>query len=284
MEELIKFRKHEENEVVLAKDLFNFLELNTCDWDDWKKENITNNTFVFELWDWWNYETIINDICERDFLITIDFAKRISMQTKNKKGEQIRDYFIKAEKKLQEVKNAVSEFEFLTIDQVLYIIDLINCFKFITHQKAVENQHKDTHISSSKNISIKKAAIDFHLWRNAALELDKDTLNERLLRYYNEDHQYCKDKLTKREILYIIDKYGLIKIAVFDFLKGVAIRPDATALKVGEIAQKLAERLNVEIRLENKPDLFHEEIEEVNRKMLHSISSYLPENKSKRLK
>ena len=162
MEELIKFRSHEGNEVVLAKDLFNFLEIQTFDWNDWKKENITNNTFVFESWDWWNYDTIVNDICEKDFFITIEFAKRISMQTKNKKGEQIRDYFIKAEKKLQEVKNAVSEFEYLSIDQVLYIIDLINCFKFIAHQKAIEGKHKDTHISSSKNISVKKAAIDFH--------------------------------------------------------------------------------------------------------------------------
>ena len=121
------------------------------------------------------------------------------------------------------------------------------------------------------------------IWRNAALELDKDTLNERLLRYYNEDHQYCKGKLSKREIIYIIDKYGLIKNAVFDFLKGVATRPDATALKVGKIAQKLAERLNVEIRLENKPDLFHEEVEDINNKLLHSINPYLPENKIRKI-
>jgi phage anti-repressor protein len=283
MTELIKLHTRDEQQVISAKELYEFLGLHKANWKRWYETNIINNSFAFENWDWWKTIISPNHNESVDYWVTLDFAKRLTMQTRSESGEIVRRYFLDCERKLQEVKNAVQEFEYLTLEQVFYVIDLINCFKFIAHQKAAEALHKDNHISdvlNEKNITITRAAQDFHIWRNAALDLDPDVLNDRLLRYYNEEHPYARDLKTKRKILYLIDKYGLIKVAVFDFIKGASQKPDATALKVGEIAQKLAERMNVEFRDENKPDLFNEQ-EILNPKLMKHIAPHLPENRKR---
>ncbi len=87
-----------------------------------------------------------------------------------------------------------------------------------------------------------------------------------------------KDPKTRRDMIYILDRFGLIKIAVFDFLSA-SNKPSEVALKVGELAKQMAERIDVEFRRNNKPDLFNPEIEPVNTSMLHRINPYIKEQK-----
>lgn len=97
------------------------------------------------------------------------------------------------------------------------------------------------------------------------------------LRFFDTDGRF-KDPKTRRDMIYILDKFGLIKIAVFDFLSA-ANKPSEVALKVGELAKQMAKRMDVEFRRQNEPDLFKSEIEPINTSMLHRINPYIKEHK-----
>lgn len=99
MHELIKITQNSAGqEVVSAKELYSFLELDKSQWSRWSKQNIVENTFAIENEDWVGFDTMSNGNKTTDFYLTIDFAKRISMMAKTEKGEIIRKYFIQCEK------------------------------------------------------------------------------------------------------------------------------------------------------------------------------------------
>lgn len=102
----------DENGMTTARKLYEFLELNPSNYARWCKMNITENEFADENVDY--YPFVINE--ERynpnpttDFKLTASFAKKLSMTAKNERGEQAREYFVKAEDKLKEVTIQVSK-------------------------------------------------------------------------------------------------------------------------------------------------------------------------------
>lgn len=103
MTELIKVTKNENgNNVVSAKELYDFLGHDKGQWSRWYKTNILENLFTFENQDWVGFDTMSNGNKSKDFIITIDFAKRLAMMAKTQKGEEIRTYFIECEKQLKQ--------------------------------------------------------------------------------------------------------------------------------------------------------------------------------------
>ena len=209
----------------------------------------------------------------QQFFISKELSKLIAINSNSEIKKRYVQWLLEQEAKIE-------SYDYLTIEQVLYIIDLINCFKFITHQKAAEVYNKDEFIMAKTKrdgISIEFAAKIFNKYRTEALDIKTEDLKERLLRFFDADKKY-KDPKTRRDMIYILDKFGLIKIAVFDFLSA-ANKPSEVALKVGELAKQMAERMDVEIRRKNEPDLFHPEIEPVNTTMLHRINPYIKEQK-----
>ncbi|MGK0390552.1 MAG: hypothetical protein ACI94Y_003306 [Maribacter sp.] len=61
---------------------------------------------------------------------------------------------------LLEQETKIENYDYLSIEQVLYVTDLINCFKFITYQKTAEAYNKDEFIKDKTKrdgISIKYA-------------------------------------------------------------------------------------------------------------------------------
>lgn len=91
-----------------AKKLYDFLELDKKNYARWCKSNITENEFAEENVDYVAF--VINEEREKfnpnpttDYKLTAAFAKKLSMTAKNEKGEQAREYFVKAEDKLKEV-------------------------------------------------------------------------------------------------------------------------------------------------------------------------------------
>jgi anti-repressor protein len=83
---------------VSAKELYLYLGFDKSQWSRWYQKNIVDNDFVLEWVDWEGFDTMSNGNETKDFVITIDFAKRISMMAKTEKGESIRSYFIECEK------------------------------------------------------------------------------------------------------------------------------------------------------------------------------------------
>lgn len=102
MQELIKITEKDGQQLVSGKELHNFLEVGR-DFSTWIKARIKKYEFV-ENTDF----TIItttpqNGGIAKDYIITVDMAKQLSMVENNEKGNQARKYFIQCEKKLREV-------------------------------------------------------------------------------------------------------------------------------------------------------------------------------------
>lgn len=87
---------------VSAKELYLYLGFDKGQWSRWYQKNIIDNDFVSEGVDWEGFDMMSNGNETKDFVITIDFAKRISMMAKTEKGESIRSYFIECERLIKE--------------------------------------------------------------------------------------------------------------------------------------------------------------------------------------
>ena len=108
MKKLIEIRRNVigKNEVnaVSARELYLGLGFTTNNWVRWSTENIEQNEFFLQDVDFVQLlikssATIPNP--PKDYAISIDFAKHISMMAKTSKGHDYRNYFLKLENKPQ---------------------------------------------------------------------------------------------------------------------------------------------------------------------------------------
>ena len=108
--ELIKVTKDDRGRATIsAQELYLFLGMAPSQWSRWSKKNIENNEFVNRGEDWEGFDIKSNGNKSRDYEITLDFAKRISMMAKTERGEQARSYFIECEKKAQSNQVAIPQ-------------------------------------------------------------------------------------------------------------------------------------------------------------------------------
>jgi len=91
-----------------AKKLYGELVNDISQWARWYKKNIINSEFFKENEDWWAVDTESSTEnggrVGKDFKITVDFAKHLSMQGKNINAHKIRSYFILMEKSIQGIQ------------------------------------------------------------------------------------------------------------------------------------------------------------------------------------
>ncbi len=101
-------------QAVDAKDLYLALGLNIAHWARWSKQNIQDNPFALEGTDYEVYTSVVNTQGGRptlDYMLSIGFAKKLAMQVRTEKGEQVRDYFLECEHKAnQPVMPALPDF------------------------------------------------------------------------------------------------------------------------------------------------------------------------------
>ena len=102
MEELIKITEDNGKQAVSARELYDFLGYDKSQWSRWYQTNIVNNDFAVENVDYQPIDIMSNGNETKNFAISIDFAKELSMLARNEKGKKARLYFIDCEKKLKE--------------------------------------------------------------------------------------------------------------------------------------------------------------------------------------
>lgn len=99
MNELIKITKDSAGkELVSARELHKFLELDKSQISRWLDSKIFKNGFFTENEDFVRLDIFVEGQQTIDYAITLEIAKRLCMMTKSKKGEEIRSYFIECEK------------------------------------------------------------------------------------------------------------------------------------------------------------------------------------------
>jgi len=101
MNELIKITEQNGNKVVSARELYQFLGYDLSQWSRWYQRNILESEFFTEGIDYQILDIMSssnNGSTTKDFALTIDTAKEISMLARTEKGKQARLYFISCEK------------------------------------------------------------------------------------------------------------------------------------------------------------------------------------------
>ena len=128
MQQLIKITESEEGQLVSARDLHDFLVVQSSQnvvgekFSDWIKRMIEYgfqrdvDYFVYE-YDYMgspiNRKSDNQTVSKREYLITVDCAKQISMLQRNDKGFEARKYFIEVEKKARNLVKPMSTLDLL---------------------------------------------------------------------------------------------------------------------------------------------------------------------------
>lgn len=98
----------DENGMTTARKLYEFLGMDKSNYSRWARNNIIENQFVTENEDFVRF--VIDDetptggkVQKEDFRLSANFAKKLSMMAKSKKGEQARQYFVRVEEGMKEI-------------------------------------------------------------------------------------------------------------------------------------------------------------------------------------
>lgn len=96
----------DENGMTTARALYEFLSGEKSHFSRWAEKNIENNEFFEENKDWWGFAIVANGNNCKDYRLTTDFAKHLSMESHSARGKEARQYFIAIEDRAkQEVIN-----------------------------------------------------------------------------------------------------------------------------------------------------------------------------------
>lgn len=107
--ELIKITTNEKGtEIVSAKELYDFLGLNSAHWKRWYTKNIVKNEFAIENEDWEGFTLKVSGNETKDFALSIELAKKLAMMSRTEKGEIARKYFLEMEKKAKQAPKPLS--------------------------------------------------------------------------------------------------------------------------------------------------------------------------------
>lgn len=95
--ELLPINENNGKRAVNARDLYLFLGYDKSQWARWYTTNIINNDFAEEGIDYQTFDIVSNGNATKEFALSIDFAKELSMLARNERGKQARKYFIACE-------------------------------------------------------------------------------------------------------------------------------------------------------------------------------------------
>lgn len=92
----------DENGMTTARSLYDFLDLGKGQFSRWAKTNIENNEYYQEGHDWWGFDIVSSGNKCKDYRLTTDFAKHLSMESHSEKGKIARQYFVNIEDKAKQ--------------------------------------------------------------------------------------------------------------------------------------------------------------------------------------
>jgi len=194
MDKLIRIAEIDGKSVVSARELYKLLGYDTSNWKKWYVKNITSNDYAIENED---YTELVLSTRTRDFALTIDFSKKLSMLARTEKGDKVRSYFISVEKKLKEVfslpttfSEALRQLADTTEEKEKALIQLHEKTKTI-EENASKVVFADSVVGSSNSILIRQFAKDlcddnFKIGQNRVFEWLREN---KYLQANNEPYQ-----------------------------------------------------------------------------------------------
>ena len=184
MGDLIKIEEKDGKQLVSARELHKFLELDKSQIARWLNSKIIKNPFFTENEDFTRVDIVVEGQKTGDLAITLDVAKRLSMMTKSKKGDEIRSYFIECEKlakDLSEINShrlpsnlkeaylalaqAEEEKELLLIQNENLNIVLDNLLEWVSIIKVCEHNKVKEHLFEWRKLKAKSNELGYQIKR-----------------------------------------------------------------------------------------------------------------------
>lgn len=108
MNEPIKITTNEQgSNVVSARELYQYLGYESNKFSRWATSKIIKNEFAIENTDWQGLDINVHGNITKDYALSLDFSKRLSMMARTEKGEQARQYFLDCEKQATKPKTQI---------------------------------------------------------------------------------------------------------------------------------------------------------------------------------
>ena len=164
-------------------------------------------------------------------------------------------YLVEEIQRLKEVEKKVNSYELLDEEQILALIRLKEVFKYVAHQTAIEEAHKQVFAAQS---TTKNPFAEFNMWRNKILDIEPATIDERIRQYCVDNKIALTTKIlrkTKQEKILMLDSYEAVRNAVWDFLQ---IQGEVNAMNLARLVEKMIRIEKGEVLRLNETDLFHE--------------------------
>lgn len=238
-------------QTVKSTELYDFLELRKADYTRWSKKWITDNPMFEPNKD---YSASMRSNAKDgkrgrfriEYDLHIDFAKKLCMVSDSKRADEIRDYLV-------ELSNKVEKNDLLTHNQVLYLVQLKEVFKYVTNCKEAEDMHKAVFVQNSTS---KNPWAEFHTYRNEILKLDPQEVDLRIKQWcIDNDKNLPKKTATKTDKLLLLDKYEVVRNGVWDFLMA---KGSEQAMKLANLVKNMLELEKTYLSRKNEYNLFEE--------------------------
>ena len=123
MKQLVKIQTDANGrKAVSAREMYSQLGLDISNWKRWSTKNIEKNTFATEGKDWVGFVLMTNGNEVKDYVLNIDFAKKLSMQARTIEGERVRDYFLEVERIAMQGGNVLAGIDSERFNQLEYTV------------------------------------------------------------------------------------------------------------------------------------------------------------------
>jgi phage anti-repressor protein/phage antirepressor YoqD-like protein len=164
MNELIKVTNQNGKQLVSAKELYLFLGYEESQFSRFAKIKIEENQFALKDVDYQQLDIFVElpnggRKQVKDYALTIEFAKKISMMAKTAKGEKARDYFIECETKLKEIKEqgSLPKTYLQALKQLVYEVEQKELAQAIVLELAPKAQFYDAVTESGNTYELSEA-------------------------------------------------------------------------------------------------------------------------------
>ncbi len=163
----------------------------------------------------------------KDYMVTINCAKELCMVARTEKSKAYRQWLISLD-------NKVEQGELWTSEQIEAMMKLKAFFSYLENCQIQESIHKDIFVSEYKGN--KNPYAEFHSMRNRILNISQDVVNNRIKQWCIENQRIVNPK-NKRDALAVLDKYEVMRNAVWDFL----YPKSSKAMQVADMIKRMAE-------------------------------------------
>ena len=182
MQELIKVTEQNGEQLVSARELYEFLELDKSQWARWTKKNIEE---IFEEnQEYQRLDIVSNGNNTTEYILKLDVAKELAMLSRSEKGKQVRRYFIEVEKKYKALKVPQSYAQaLLEAGRLALELEKVELENKVQKQLISEYEPKVTYydkiLQSVNSVNISQIAKDYGI---SGKELN-DILNQEKVQY-----------------------------------------------------------------------------------------------------